>query len=165
MSCQSFRYKRWRGEGFQKDFSVTFYSDLYWMDLIFENLYKALHRRGLHFWFGFLFCSIQISEKIFGKLVGSDSHRTVPPLFCDFIITYILVIFNWHFIKSSQIFFVYLGEISTILQKRIYNIGVLWYTENVGACWKTGPFCFPKNRRAAITGQKNKRRLRRKRTL
>ena len=63
---KGFGYKRWRINAFQKDLSRTFYSWSVFSDWTFD-LYKALHRRGLHFWFSLLFCSIQISDQSFMK--------------------------------------------------------------------------------------------------
>ena len=94
----------------------------------------------------FYFWSIQISEKILWKLVGSDSHWSVPPLFCDFIIAYIFTFFNWHFNRSFFKVFVEQGEVSVTFWNRIYKACFLWYNKNVGACCKTGSFLLSKQR-------------------
>ena len=61
-------------------------------------------------------------------------HRSVPPLFCDFIIAYIFAFFNWHFNRSFQKIFVEQGEVSATFGNRIYIARFLWYNKNVGAC-------------------------------
>ena len=68
-----------------------------------------------------------------------EFHRSVPPLFCDFIISYIFAFFNWHFNRSFQKFFVEQGELSATFEKHIYTANFLWYNENVGACLQTSP--------------------------
>ena len=109
------------------------------------------------------------SRKSFKKLAGSSSHRTVPPLFCDFIIAYISHFFNWHFSRSFQMVFVEQGEVSATFPKRIYKKDFLWYNKNVGACLQTSPIFYQKPcalrssavriRPLGIYAQKNKRHL------
>ena len=77
----NYSYKRWWGVRFSKKifFSVLFGSVL--IDFMFEILYKALHRRGLHFWYGFYFIQYGQKKKFFESFAGSDSHWSVPPMF------------------------------------------------------------------------------------
>ena len=75
-----------------------------------------------------------------------EFHRSVPPLFCDFIIAHIFSFFNWHFSRSFQKIFVEQGEVSATFGNRIYKVCFLWYNKNVGACCKTGPFLLSKQR-------------------
>ena len=86
-----------------------------------------------------------IRKNLLWKLVGSDSHWSVPPLFCDFIIAYFFPFFNWHFYRSFLKVFVKQGEVLTTFKNCIYKIHFLWYNKNVGACCKTGLFSFAEN--------------------
>ena len=132
-----------KGEKQIKKFSYTFYS---WSALIdrFLNLYKAFTPPWTSMEIRTFIMLNTDSRKSFKKLAGSSSHRTVPPLFCDFIIAYISPFFNWHFNRSFQKVFVEQGEVSATFSKRIYKKDFLWYNKNVGACLQTSPI-FIKN--------------------